>query len=43
MARLIYASCFIFIFSFSGFCAEQMQHTDIAGTYRIVFFWFTGS
>ena len=38
MARLIYASCFIFIFSFSGFCAEQMQHTDIAGTYRIVFF-----
>lgn len=38
MARLIYASCFILIFSFSGFCAEQMQHTDIAGTYRIVFF-----
>ncbi len=38
MARLIYAICFIFIFSFSGFCAEQMKLTDIAGTYRIVFF-----
>lgn len=38
MTRLIYAICFILIFSFSGFCNELTEHKDIAGTYKIVFF-----
>lgn len=38
MIRLIYAICFILIFSFSGFCNELAEHKDITGTYKIVFF-----
>ena len=38
MIRLIYAICFILIFSFSGFCGESTNNSDIVGTYKIVFF-----
>ncbi len=38
MDRLIYVFCFIFIFSGLGFCDDNIKHSDITGTYKIVFF-----